>query len=148
MRWMIAAVVFGLIVSGIVSNSLANEEAGKEHQKEGEIGMTQPRSNMKNSEIPYQIQLLEPQALGTVSGTSVALRWRAITNASVYHVQVAKDPMFKWLLANEYNVKDNSFEVSNLEAGHQYFWRVAGRRPDNSPGWTHGPFSFSSFSVQ
>lgn len=75
----------------------------------------------------------------------VTLRWQAAENADVYHVQVAKDPAFKWLVKNEQNVQGTSLEVSELEQGNNYWWRVAARKPANDPKYTKGFFSRSSF---
>ena len=92
--------------------------------------------------------LTEPKALATVSGTATKLAWTEVTGADTYHVQVATDANFKWLVANEYKVNATSFEVNGLTAGQNYFWRVYGVKSDNDSGWTNSFPAVSSFSVK
>ena len=92
--------------------------------------------------------LTEPKALATVSGGATKLAWSAVKGADRYHVQVATDANFKWLVANEYLVNATSFEVSGLTPGQNYFWRVYGVKTDNESGWTNSFPSWSSFTVK
>lgn len=163
MRWLFALVVFALIVSGAAFDSLAAEEAhtDADHQEEthhaegghgsdhhATIGVPQPQADLEKSRLPGKIELLEPKALVQVSGTEALLKWKPVEGAEVYHVQVAKDPRFKWLVSENHNVNGDSYSVSGLEPGQQYFWRVAGRRPGNIAGWTKGLYSSSSFETK
>lgn len=156
MKMTIASVTF-LIVSGVFSLAMANEPAPTAApatepavhaggHAEHSIGVKQPEVDRSKATLPGHVTLAEPKALAKVSGT-VTLKWAPVEGAEVYHVQVAKDARFKWLVSNEYDVKGETFQVPTLEAG-QYFWRVAARRPANDAQWTHGYFSNSSFEVK
>lgn len=150
MRLLLSLVVFGVIVGGIFNTSIAAEEGHHEgteaHEKDP--GVPQPVYDLSKGKLPGLVKLLEPKALSTVTGTSVTLKWQPVEHAEVYHVQVAKDPRYKWLVTENYDVKGESFELSGLEAGHQYFWRVAARNPSHDAGWTKGAFTASSFETK
>jgi hypothetical protein len=97
---------------------------------------------------PAKVQGLEPAYMTTVNGSSASLSWKAADATQVFHIQVAKDPNFKWLITEDQNLKATSFEVTGLEAGHNYWWRVAGRAPDNQALYTKGYFVVSSFKTK
>lgn len=98
--------------------------------------------------VPGKTQLTSPVALSTVIGTQTTLTWQAVENADAYHIQFAKDPQFKWIIKEENLYKNNSLEVSGLEAGKIYFWRVAALKTDNIPGHQKGFFTQSSFNTK
>lgn len=176
MRWLVSLIVFGMIVAGFFNSTLAADEVpggsrtvddgealvkkpGEHEAKVGEkisheikgehdLGLRQPTPILENGKIPGKVTLVSPKALSKVSGTSASLKWEPVAGAEVYHVQVAKDPRYKWMVTENFNVQGQSFDVSGLEAGKQYFWRVAARRPGNDAGYTKGAFSASSFEVQ
>jgi hypothetical protein len=79
-------------------------------------------------------------------GQPETLKWKA-EGADTFHVQVATDPRFKWLVIDDHYVKANSFDLKALTKGQQYFWRIAARKPDNDAGNTKGFFKTSSFEV-
>ncbi len=95
-----------------------------------------------------QVELLEPKALSSVSGTSVTLKWKAVEGADNYRVQVATDPNFKWLVTQKDFLKETSLQVDGLQAGNHYFWRVYPWKDDNDPSWMSGFGNWSSFEVQ
>lgn len=97
---------------------------------------------------PAKVVTLEPAYLATMKPGSVTLKWKESEGAEVYHVQVAKDSNFKWLVTENFDVKGTTFEVGGLEAGNNYWWRVAGRRPNNDALYTKGYFGVSSFKVR
>lgn len=97
---------------------------------------------------PAQAVLLEPKALATFSAKTVTLKWNQIPTADHYVVQVATDPNFKWPVSVNWNVKDTSFEVKDLQANQWYYWRVAGVKSDNNAGYTQGFYTSSSFEVK
>lgn len=159
MKWMIALTAFALILSGVFSQAVAGHEPGHgevdgkaaEHHDAAaghghSIGVKQPEANVALATRPGKVTLVEPKALAKVSG-AVTLKWTPAEHADVYHVQVAKDPRFKWFVVNEQNVSGDSFQTPALEPG-PYFWRVAGRKPSNDPTWTKGFFTTSSFEVK
>lgn len=140
MKLMISMTVFMLVLSGVFSRAIAAE--GGHHS----VGEPQPQADKSKATTPGRVTLTEPKALAKVSG-AVTLKWTPSAGADVYHVQVAKDPRFKWLVVDNHNVAADNFQTPALEAG-SYFWRVAGRKPSNDPSWTKGFFTTSSFDVQ
>ncbi len=143
MKWLLFLVVFSAVLTGFLTPTLAEENKAKLS-----VGVKQPDPVRAKATLPGKIVIVEPQALSKVSGTTVTLKWKPSVGATVYHVQVATDPRFKWMVTEDSWVSAESFEVANLQAGQQYFWRVAGRAPDNDPSWTHGYFAASSFEVR
>lgn len=99
------------------------------------------------NEAPDKPQLIEPSFHAQIKGDKATLKWKSVDAAEQYHVQVATDPNFKWLVANDNFVKETSYEVAGLEAGKNYFWRVASVKSDNAATHTHGLFSSSMFAT-
>lgn len=97
--------------------------------------------------IPMKAKLVEPKFLAKISGNTADLKWEAIENATSYRVQVATDATFKWIIAEAVSQEGTSYQVTGLEKGKQYFWRVAGVKRDNDPGYIQGHFSSSSFET-
>lgn len=97
---------------------------------------------------PEITKLTAPKFLSKVAAGSVKLEWTAVENTTNYHVQVATDPNFKWLVANNTNVQGTSFEAANLEAGKRYFWRVASVKSDNISMFTKSIFVSSAFDTK
>ena len=97
---------------------------------------------------PTVVKLTSPKFLAKVSGATAKLEWTAADGASSYHVQVATDPNFKWLVANELWVKGTSFEATQLEADHKYYWRVASVKGENDSMFIKSLFVNSAFTTQ
>jgi hypothetical protein len=95
----------------------------------------QPISNQNLSQMPQQSQILEPGFLSQVKGTEVTLKWKAVEGVK-YHLQVATDPNYKWLVANEPLVTYTEFALKDLKPNQQYFWRVFTQKPGNQRGYT------------
>jgi len=95
--------------------------------------------------VPAKPTLTEPAYKAAITGGAVTLRWNAVDGANAYHVQVATDPAFKWLVSDEWNLTATSFEQKNLQAGQSYFWRVAALRTANESGFMKGWFAHNMF---
>lgn len=108
----------------------------------------QPVSDTENATRPAMPVLQSPEVLAKVTGTNVTLKWQEVKGASVYHIQVATDPNFKWLIVDEENFPQTSFQPQGLTAGQNYFWRVAARKPGNWASYTKSFFSSSSFATK
>lgn len=132
-----------LTTSSLIGFSAVAAEGGGHH----EIGFPQPVPEKAKAKRPAQPELLEPKALSKISGSSATLKWAPVENASVYVVQVATDPNFKWLITNNSAVSETSLQLSGLEAGKMYFWRVAASIPSNTASYTQGVFKASSFET-
>ncbi len=143
------------------STSFANENAqaktsaheavaaahGSEEHAAGKL-FPQPKQNKSKSTPPGKTELIEPAFMAQVAGSTVTLKWNAVDTAENYHLQVATDPNFKWLKVNENFVKRPSYDLSGLEAGQKYYWRVAAVKNSNDPMYIKGPFEVSSFETK
>lgn len=107
-----------------------------------------PQMNKSKSTPPKKTELIEPAFQAQVPGTSVTLKWNAVDTAENYHLQVATDPNFKWLKVDENFVKRPSYDVTGLDAGKKYYWRVAAVKNSNDPMYIKGPFEVSSFETK
>lgn len=106
------------------------------------------KSNKALSTPPAAVTLTEPAFMAKISGGEVTLKWSAVEGVENYHLQVATDPVYKWLAAEEKLYKDTSFQLKGLEAGKHYYWRVAGVKPTNMASFSKGEFTKSMFETQ
>lgn len=107
-----------------------------------------PQMNKSKTTLPQKTELIEPLFMALIPGTSVTLKWNAVTRAENYHLQVATDATFKWLKVDEAFVKNPSYNLSQLESGKTYYWRVAAIKNSNDSMYIRGPFETSSFEVK
>ncbi len=96
---------------------------------------------------PTTVELSSPKFLSKLSGPA-KLEWKAANGANAYHVQIAIDPNFKWLVTDEHFVKTTSFEFTNAVANTQYFWRVAAINTNNEAMFSKSNFVSSAFTVK
>lgn len=97
---------------------------------------------------PSVTEVVAPAFLASVPAGTIKLEWKPAQGATGYHLQVATDPNFKWLVVNEKFLKETQFDFTKAEAGQSYFWRVAGTKGDNNPGYTKANFAGSAFNVK
>lgn len=169
MRYLVAAFVFfltiGMTIKTIASapqvetckaeNTEKCTDAAKMHSGAGKMDhhsemnslFPEKKKDPKVTGRPTTVDLTAPKFLSKVSG-KVTLQWKAANGADAYHIQVATDPNFKWLLVNEHFVKATSFDLPALEAGKKYFWRAAAVNTLNDSGFTKSNFSSSAFEVK
>ena len=83
-----------------------------------------------------------PRDGGKASGDAVELRWTAATEAATYRVQLARDPGFRDLVADQDAVAVTEARVGYL-APAEYFWRVASVRADRDQGPFGDPQRFT-----
>ncbi len=113
--------------------------------------LPEPQKNPAQIVRPTTVKLISPKFLSPVSGTTAKLEWSDSAGAKFYHIQVSKDAGFNnrsMYLADEKWVKGNSFDVSNLESGQKYFWRVAAVNNDNDSMFTKSLFISSAFETK
>ncbi len=96
---------------------------------------------------PVAPELLEPVFMTKVTNGAVTLKWKEVPGTTNYHLQLATDANFKWLVVNEVLYKGTYFEAKNLEAGKHYYWRVASQKGDNEPTYTKSGFNKSMFET-
>lgn len=121
--------------------------AGSGHEAGHGPGIPQPKPILHLGQPPKAPTLVSPAPLSVVTGKSVELQWTPEPEAFTYHVQVAKDPMFKWLIHENHDVKENRYTVSDLPNG-TIFWRVFSQKPQNQAGLWKSPGAWSSFEVK
>ena len=126
---------------------MGHKEKHEEQEKDWNEIFKQPVANVALSEMPTSTQVVEPAFLSQVKGSEVTLKWKAVEGVK-YHLQVATDPNFKWLVVNEPLVSYTEYPLKNLQPKTQYFWRVYTQKPDNSRGYTKGQPAGSEFEVQ
>ncbi len=144
MKYFIAIFVFSVTV-GLSMQSTAGAGAGHNDLVKQMNSLFPEKQQLKKATArPAVVELTEPRFLAKISGPT-RLEWKEAPGANVYHVQVATDPNFKWLVANEHFVKINSFEFAKPAAGNKYFWRVAAYNTNNDSGYNKSNFTSSVF---
>lgn len=138
-------VVLFLLGLSLSSFSAESGEGGKAHTDWNKVS-PQPVADTSKSVLPESTKLLTPQFLEKVKTTEVLLKWEEVAGVE-YYLQVATDPVFKWMIVNTPNMKTTEFNLKNLEAGKQYFWRVYTQKPNNWAGYTKGVVAKSAFEV-
>lgn len=147
--------VLSFVIPFALKAETPHEDAAAEHTEHEETHnganlhlLTPPMVNRAKATRPGKVALESPAAFAKVQGGTATLKWTESKGADSYQIQVATDPNFKWLLKNENFYKGNSMELGGLEAGKQYFWRVAGMKGDNDPEYIKGFFTMSSFEAR
>ena len=72
-------------------------------------------------------QLTEPANGSTEIPTTIVLDWDSVNNADSYVLQLALEASFNEILLEENGLSSTSAEISGLEPGTVYFWRVRGQ---------------------
>jgi len=96
---------------------------------------------------PSAIKKLSPAFFSSINSNTVKLSWTQSAGAKLYHLQIAEDANFKWLVVDKNMFEGTSFEFTNFKPASHYYWRVAGINPDNKESYIKGPFSSSMFEV-
>lgn len=150
--------IFALVIS---SKTLANESAPAAAHGKGEAkperdntALFPPKKADKSMTTrPEKPELLEPAAMSEVKGDKVTLKWKEGTGATSFHLQVATDPNFKWIVQErmidekQKLFTETSFELTDLKPDQHYYWRVASLRTSNNAGYVKGEFSKSMFET-
>ena len=151
MKTIVSLIAFALTLA-LTSTSVAEEghaaAGGHGNLSEKMNALFPPKeADVTKGHAPAKAKLVGPAFFSTVTGDSTELSWESVEGASEYHVQVATDPNFKWLVADEHFVKATKFQVSKLEAGKHYFWRVAAVKEDNASTHRKAFFATSMFAT-
>lgn len=122
------------------------------HKRETQVAAIMPekQKDAAQSNRPAAVKLVSPQFLAQIAGNSAKLEWTADSKAKFYHIQVSKDAGFNnrsMYVADEKWVQGTSFEVTNLEPGKKYFWRVAAVNNENDSMFTKSLFVSSAFET-
>jgi hypothetical protein len=107
-----------------------------------------PQADSAKASRPNKPELTEPNFHAKITGDSVTLKWNAVDSVNAYHLQVATDPNFKWIVSESPMMSETSFQVSGLQKSTHYFWRVAAVKSENDATYMKSWFSGSEFEVQ
>lgn len=150
MKILVSLLAFALTLA-LTSPSLAEEAAhggGHGNLAEKMNALFPPKeAQPEKHDVPSKPELSGPAYFSEIKGDKVTLQWKAVTGADEYHVQVATDSNFKWLVAEEFHNKTTSFEATGLQAGQHYFWRVAAVKSNNWSTFRKGFFAMSMFAT-
>lgn len=142
--------IFSLITLSLTLFSSVSMAAGDGLTEKMNALFPPKKPVMEKREVPATPELTAPAFFAKVKGTSVTLNWSKVEGASEYHVQVSTEPTFTnnlYMVKNEYHVTDTNFEVTSLEAGKQYYWRVAAVKDNNWTTLRKGFFASSMFET-
>ena len=148
MKILASVLVFALSIA-LSHVSMAEEGHGGHEELGKKMNSLFPpkQPDMAAQKVPAKPDLASPAYFAAISGDAVKLEWKAAEGAQVYHVQVATDANFKWLVAEDFEHQGTSFDVTKLEPGKHYFWRVASVRPDNWKTFRKSFFATSMFET-
>lgn len=141
MKILVSLITFTLVLIASIP-SLSNE-AG--HRNNNLFPPKQPNKTL--STPPKSTSLIEPAFMSKISGNEVTLKWNSVEGVDTYHVQVATDPVYKWLVTEDKLYKGTSFQLKGLEAGKHYYWRVSAVKPENMATFMKSEFSRSMFET-
>jgi hypothetical protein len=153
MKILITVLIFALTLALTLTPSLkalASEEAHGGHEELTEKMNSlfpEKQANMTSRTAPGKPALTSPTFFAVITGNNVKLQWTAVQEAEEYHVQVATDPNFKWIVKEDFAHKESSFDLTDLEAGKQYFWRVSAVKPNNWKTFRKSYFATSMFET-
>lgn len=140
-------ILFSLLTLSLAhAGDTAPHGEGKAKHDPGSL-FPQPKPNKVKSTLPKKTTLSEPAFMTKVSGGKVTLKWTAIPGIENYHLQIATDPNFKWLKVDNQFHKSTSYDLTELEAGKSYYWRVAGVKNSNDSMYIKGDYESSMFEV-
>jgi uncharacterized protein YjdB len=75
--------------------------------------------------VPAIPVLLSPSNGAIDLDLSPSLQWNAVTGVKNYRVQVSKESSFATILLDNSSVSTNTLQLTNLEEGITYYWRVS-----------------------
>ena len=101
-----------------------------------------------NDSVPNAPLLNLPVSGSYSLSTARALKWFAVSDAIIYHVQVSTDSTFATFYKS-LDVGTNSYTVTGLTAGTRYYWRVMTNNGGHFSGYsTIWHFNASALSIE
>jgi trimeric autotransporter adhesin len=107
----------GLVPAGIYAMVLSGAAAGSE-------GHAFDLSLRVDTDAPSHPALSLPTHDATEVDTSPLLSWQAVPDAITYRVQVALDPAFEQIVADQAGLTSTSWQAPLLAAATRHYWRV------------------------
>lgn len=144
------SVVFTLVLTAVSAFAASGGDhgSGGHDEKSYRNLFPIPQADLAKGTIPAVPNLQEPVFMSSVNPAFVTLKWNAVEGADSYHVQVATDANFKWLVQDAHLHKGVTYELQNLQPGQHYYWRVASFRSGNLAGTSKSTFSKSMFETK
>ncbi|NIS54050.1 MAG: hypothetical protein GWN94_23620 [Phycisphaerae bacterium] len=100
-------------------------------------------------EVPYAPLLIEPEDQGTVNQElPVSFVWSPRGFYRSFGLQVAKDPEFKTLVADEPNLKETRYTLENLESETTYYYRVNTTNYGGTGEWATASFATAAPMIE
>jgi hypothetical protein len=138
------------LLAFVATLALTSTSLAEDHEKIAEkmnALFPHKEAQLEKRKVPAKPELSSPAYYSVVNGGGANLEWKAVQGADEYHVQVATDANFKWLVSEEHHNKGTSFQVSGLQAGQHYFWRVAAVKSENWSTFRKSFFAMSMFKT-
>ncbi|HMB89211.1 MAG TPA: hypothetical protein VKP65_00095, partial [Rhodothermales bacterium] len=82
------------------------------------------------------VALNTPEDAAVNQPTTLTLDWADLTGADEYHLQVAQASNFSNPVVDENGLTQTEEEISGLQEGQQYFWRVRGSSDIGNGPWS------------
>ena len=86
--------------------------------------------------LPDTPALVSPADNAIDQPRTLTLTWENAANASTYDLQVSKNTNFTNLVTDESGLAGTSREISSLEFGTEYVWRVRARNSRGTSAWS------------
>ncbi|MDP2208945.1 MAG: hypothetical protein Q8K98_09265 [Bacteroidota bacterium] len=71
-------------------------------------------------------KLISPTNNSSNQPRAISFKWQSLIYANFYHIQVAADSMFNYLILEDSVLSDTYRSLCNLEYASNYYWRVRG----------------------
>ncbi|HUF10847.1 MAG TPA: Ig-like domain-containing protein [Rhodothermales bacterium] len=132
--------------TGTLTGTPTNAEVG-EHEvtleaDDGVVAVEQSFTITVILGAPITPELIAPADGSVVGEVQVRLEWNPVPGAATYDVQLATMEDFNQVLLEETGLSASQREVSDLEAGATYFWRVRAVNGAGLSGYA-SPFHFT-----
>jgi hypothetical protein len=86
--------------------------------------------------VPSKPSLDSPQNGYTGTSDTILLEWSAANNAEWYSVQVSTQSNFSTIVAQNNNLTQTFYELTDLQAPSTYYWRVRAHNSNGNSEWT------------
>ncbi|HTR81112.1 MAG TPA: FlgD immunoglobulin-like domain containing protein [Bacteroidota bacterium] len=102
----------------------------------GQSGWSGPWSFRTIPAQPAAPSPASPASGAVVDSTTVVVAWNGSQNASSYRLQVSSDSLFGSSMYDDSGLTTTSQQVSGLQHGAKYFWRVNAKNSGGTSSWS------------
>jgi len=124
---------FGLGNAAVIDSLIIDWPSG---QREIHAGLSADRHISLVEADTTRISLLAPSRGEVGLPPTVTLQWARSYVAAPYHLQVASDSSFLMLIVDDSTLADTAYDVNDLAATQEYFWRVRPVRALLADAWS------------